>query len=510
MNLQALRDSVNRKDYQVCEPLTPDEKEALKSSIAQHGITVPVAVDEDYRIIDGYHRMEIFFALADEGFDVSVPELQVLEGMSDREKWEEAYRRNYLRRQMTAAQKQAKAVALCREGLSNEQIAATIGVSIRSAHEYTVAVREEIKRQRDERIRQLASEGKSQREIARELGIHKNTVRNVLGGQKSQGCDFCPEGEGAADSDAEPTQSEAESTASPGEHGDVDADESEQDDDEIPDDETDASDPYITIAPVFWEDVKDIHGHKYDGEFNEEAHASSVWANCFDCLHGTDVMLHDDFFSRTCDKFGVHLEDWEQYSNYPPCYSLETDTLTDFAPQAEEEQPEASTQNVHFSSETPEHYTPAHVLEAVAKLMGAIDLDPCSNSKTDPNVPAQVHYTKEDDGLQQKWAGRTYLNPPYGRGIQDWVGKLVTSFESGDVSEAIALVPARTDTQWWQLLRNYPCCFVTGRLTFIGNDDPAPFPSAIYYLGERHDDFFREFSAFGDIWIRLDDQWFTE
>jgi hypothetical protein len=159
--------------------------------------------------------------------------------------------------------------------------------------------------------------------------------------------------------------------------------------------------------------------------------------------------------------------------------------------------------NVHFSSDTPEHYTPQTVIDATLDCLGAIDLDPCSNNHGQPNVPAAQHFTIENDGLKQEWHGRVYMNPPYGREIEKWVKKLCAEHETGDVTEAIALVPSRTDTRWWMLLRDYPVCFVAGRLTFVGNQDPAPFPSAIFYLGENIGRFYRTFAGFGDCWQRM-------
>lgn len=156
---------------------------------------------------------------------------------------------------------------------------------------------------------------------------------------------------------------------------------------------------------------------------------------------------------------------------------------------------------VHFTSDTPEHYTPREIIDAVLACMGNIDLDPCSNSKTEPNVPADFHYTIEDDGLTQVWQGRVYMNPPYGREIGKWVSKLCAEYEAGNVSEAIALVPARTDTDWFdQLIDDYKFhCFVHGRLQFIGNDGNAPFPSAIVYLGTEWGSFYNAFRSFGRI-----------
>jgi hypothetical protein len=164
---------------------------------------------------------------------------------------------------------------------------------------------------------------------------------------------------------------------------------------------------------------------------------------------------------------------------------------------------------VHHSSESPEHYTPPAIVDLVADCLGAIDLDPCSNPEK--TIPAKRHYTSADDGLGKPWRGRVYMNPPYGDGIEQWVAKLCQEHERADgVSEAIALVPARPDTQWFKCLRNYVCCFVEGRLTFGGNTDPAPFPSAIFYLGEDIGKFYDHFQGIGDIWQRLERGMFAE
>lgn len=158
---------------------------------------------------------------------------------------------------------------------------------------------------------------------------------------------------------------------------------------------------------------------------------------------------------------------------------------------------------VHYSSASVEHYTPAHVIDLVLRVLGAVDLDPCSNSHTAPNVPAVRHYTRDDDGLAQPWAGRVYMNPPYGRGIGAWVDKLVRSYELGDVPEAVALLPARTDTRWFELLEGADLCFVRGRLHFSDSANSAPFPSMLAYLGQRRGRFGDVFSELGGVWVRV-------
>lgn len=155
-----------------------------------------------------------------------------------------------------------------------------------------------------------------------------------------------------------------------------------------------------------------------------------------------------------------------------------------------------------MTSESDKWNTPQDILERAVKVLGEIDLDPCSNSLESPNVPARRHYTEAEDGLARPWAGRVYMNPPYGGVIGRWVARLVEYYEASVVPEAIALVPARTDTRWFNLLRDYPLCFVRGRLHFSEADNGATFPSVAVYLGNDIAKFAKAFSDLGDIYVR--------
>jgi hypothetical protein len=138
-----------------------------------------------------------------------------------------------------------------------------------------------------------------------------------------------------------------------------------------------------------------------------------------------------------------------------------------------------------FTSATPEWYTPRKVVDRVVKVFGHIDLDPCSNSN-DPavaNVPALRYWTQADDGIAQPWHGKVYMNPPYGDEIVGWVARLVAAYADHEIAEGIALLPARTDTAWFQPLFQHHLCFVRGRLKFSGSENSAPFPSVVVYLG---------------------------
>ncbi len=80
------------------------------------------------------------------------------------------------------------------------------------------------------------------------------------------------------------------------------------------------------------------------------------------------------------------------------------------------------------------------------------------------------------DGLKADWYGHVFCNPPYGRGIKDWVLK---ASQHGDL--VVMLLPARTDTKWFHelVLPNAEITFVKGRIKFGAGLAPAPFPSMV-------------------------------
>lgn len=153
---------------------------------------------------------------------------------------------------------------------------------------------------------------------------------------------------------------------------------------------------------------------------------------------------------------------------------------------------------VLMSSKSGDWKTPEVIVNAVTQCYGgSIDLDPCSGEGSIVNATENWQII---DGLDNPWHGTVYCNPPYGREIWRWVQKAVVEYECGNASEVILLVPARTDTHWWSMLAAYPWCGIRGRLTFVGAENPAPFPSAVYHLGRRHGTFYDVFSELGTIW----------
>jgi hypothetical protein len=144
-------------------------------------------------------------------------------------------------------------------------------------------------------------------------------------------------------------------------------------------------------------------------------------------------------------------------------------------------------------------FTPKSTLALVQKVLGRIDTDPCWHP--DCLVRAASTYTQAQDGLARPWHGRVYLNPPY-HDLDRWTAKLLDEYATGRVTEAIFLATPRTDTVWWNRLRDWPRCFVRGRLHFANGTEGAAFPSVLFYVGPRADRFARVFAETGDVFVR--------
>ena len=133
------------------------------------------------------------------------------------------------------------------------------------------------------------------------------------------------------------------------------------------------------------------------------------------------------------------------------------------------------------SGGTDEWLTPPSLIAA----LGSFDLDPCSPIVR-PWPTAAQHYTIEDDGLRQPWAGRVWMNPPYAHAGK-WLHRLA---EHGT---GTALIFARTETRIWfdhVWPRADALFFLRGRVAFHFTDgrrakSPAAAPSVLIAYGSR-------------------------
>jgi hypothetical protein len=118
----------------------------------------------------------------------------------------------------------------------------------------------------------------------------------------------------------------------------------------------------------------------------------------------------------------------------------------------------------------PEHHsrqamlTPTYVLEPIRKLLGGIDLDPC----TEPDNPTRADrfYCLPEDGALLPWGARTvFVNPPYGEARGRWVDRCI---DEGRACKVVLLIPSHTETQTFQraLMHCDSVLFVRARLRF--------------------------------------------
>lgn len=141
--------------------------------------------------------------------------------------------------------------------------------------------------------------------------------------------------------------------------------------------------------------------------------------------------------------------------------------------------------NIHFSSLSCEWATPQWLFDEFNHLY-KFDMDVCA---TKENTKCNSYFTKEDNALIQNWGTQTvWMNPPYGRGIKEWVKKAHEAAQQGAI--VVCLLPSRTDTSWWHeyVMKACEVLYIRGRLKFGDSINSAPFPSCIVIFKKVHDE----------------------
>ena len=141
--------------------------------------------------------------------------------------------------------------------------------------------------------------------------------------------------------------------------------------------------------------------------------------------------------------------------------------------------------------------TPSWIYRPLKDALNGFDLDPASGAEQ--TLIADHTYTKQENGLAQEWFGNVWVNPPYGsEHNEDWAKKV--SAEIHNTKTITALVPASTDTQWFQ--NHYAhaeyLTFIDGRVNFNG-EGPASFPSVICSFGEFNAGYVQALSTLGFV-----------
>ena len=141
-----------------------------------------------------------------------------------------------------------------------------------------------------------------------------------------------------------------------------------------------------------------------------------------------------------------------------------------------------------FSSDDSTWETPPALFNKLNAQFGPFTLDPCATPET---AKCAKFYTRKENGLAQSWSGeRVFINPPYGRDIIYWMRKCSQEYLKAEI--ICALIPARTDTRWFQryvLPFVSMILFVAGRVNFVGSTSGSPFPSLIVIYDKSQKEF---------------------
>lgn len=136
--------------------------------------------------------------------------------------------------------------------------------------------------------------------------------------------------------------------------------------------------------------------------------------------------------------------------------------------------------------------TPKWLFRLIDTRWGPFDVDVAATTE---NHRCAAFIGPDTDALVSLdlWHGCCFMNPPYGRGLLEWVDVVLSvTGENGGARRVVGLLPARTDTRWWHsgVRVASEVCFLEGRVKFHlpgGADCCAPFPSAVVVWDKDYD-----------------------
>ena len=198
----------------------------------------------------------------------------------------------------------------------------------------------------------------------------------------------------------------------------------------------------------------------------------------------------------------MRISRWRKKLNDPKAFENTYEALRVKYPKLVEFE---TTAHVGQNSGDTEWFTPHEYAEATRVVLGAIDLDPASTDIANRVIQAAQIFTEQDNGLEQRWHGRVWMNPPYAQPlVSQFCEKLAESVRANSVEAAIVLVNNATETQWFRTLADVASaiCFPTGRIRFWHptKDSATPLQGqAVLYAGPDRDRFCDVFRTFGVV-----------
>jgi hypothetical protein len=134
-----------------------------------------------------------------------------------------------------------------------------------------------------------------------------------------------------------------------------------------------------------------------------------------------------------------------------------------------------------------EWYTPKEIIEPIREFYGGtIDLDPASCFEANKTIKANAYFVESHQGLNHRWKGSIWCNPPYCDGAtQEWVFNVAKKYlaEESSIECAIVLVN-RSDAKWYyDFLDNHEGGYYQfrKRIKFINGQPESDKPSSPRY-----------------------------
>ena len=168
--------------------------------------------------------------------------------------------------------------------------------------------------------------------------------------------------------------------------------------------------------------------------------------------------------------------------------------------------------NLSVESKSCLWYTPSWLWSRILRVMGGVDLDPCSDVKANQLIKSPVIYTNKNSGLKlsNKWRGKVYVNPPYGTVDGEslagkFLARAIHEFKVNKRIECIVLLlKVATTYDWWKPVFKYPHAFLDERVEFTPGAvadyaGKAFHAHVVVYLGYDTATFAKVFSAFSNI-----------
>jgi phage N-6-adenine-methyltransferase len=164
----------------------------------------------------------------------------------------------------------------------------------------------------------------------------------------------------------------------------------------------------------------------------------------------------------------------------------------------------SSSSKFYDLSERDNWKTPKWLLDAIEENHGLIHTDPSQGSST--SIGSLYNYNVDDNGLEQKWNGTVFVNPPFSY-KSDFLEKAVEEVEKDYCDTIFFVTPDGTDTiSWWHEYiaekANY-IWFSKGRISYVHPNgetaDSPTFGTAVSVFGDTTEEMIEWFSSNGHL-----------